>query len=209
MPLYFAAVETFFLLFFLAYSQRSEIGCPPHKCHDVPLVWICNACLKCAAHGSLKIQDTKITQKNCHLRPIALLCQALSLQLRHVSTFGKKLVKQQYLLHMSSQYGERRPTNGWDRLVSLAHPSKFQWVSGAGFITAPTSLTGGQLNFARCLAVSWAGTLHNFWGLLPLNGILPGAEFTFCPSLAFCISSITAWHSSSGRQPNFVAWYKE
>jgi len=24
----------------------------------------------------------------------------------------KKIVKQQYLLHMSSQYGERRPTNG-------------------------------------------------------------------------------------------------
>jgi len=28
----------------------------------------------------------------------------------------KKLVRQQYLLHMSSQYGELRPTNGWDRL---------------------------------------------------------------------------------------------
>jgi len=31
----------------------------------------------------------------------------------------KKLVKQQYLLRMSSQYGELRPTNGWDRFVSL------------------------------------------------------------------------------------------
>ena len=122
----------------------------------------------------------------------------------------KKLVKQQYLLHMSSQYGERWPTDGWDQLVSLAHPSKFQRVSGAGFVTAPMSLTGSQLNFARCLAISWAGTLYiHFWGLLPRNGILPGAEFTFCPSLVFCIGSITACHSSSGRQPNFVAWYKE
>jgi len=29
----------------------------------------------------------------------------------------------------------------------------------ASLITAPTSLNGGQPNFARCLAVSWAGTL--------------------------------------------------
>jgi len=33
-------------------------------------------------------------------------------QLRHMSTIGKKLVKQQYLLHMSSSYGELRLTNG-------------------------------------------------------------------------------------------------
>ena len=50
--------------------------------------------------------------KNRHLRAIAQLCQAISLQLRHVSTIRKKLVKQQYLLHMYAQYGERRPTNG-------------------------------------------------------------------------------------------------
>jgi len=42
---------------------------------------------------------------------------------------------------------------------SLGHPSKFQQVSRLGVITARTSLTGGQPNFARCLAVSWAGTL--------------------------------------------------
>ena len=36
----------------------------------------------------------------------------ISLQLRHISTIAKKLVKQQRLLYMSSQYGELRPTNG-------------------------------------------------------------------------------------------------
>jgi len=35
--------------------------------------------------------------KNRHLRTIAQLCRAISLQLRHVSTIGKKHVKQQYL----------------------------------------------------------------------------------------------------------------
>ena len=60
----------------------------------------------------------------------------------------------------NSQYGELPPTNGWDRLASLGHPSKFQAVSRLGLVTAPTSLNGGQPNFAQCLAVSWAGTLY-------------------------------------------------
>ena len=34
----------------------------------------------------------------------------------------KKLVKQQYLLYICPQYGELRPTSGWDRFVSLGHP---------------------------------------------------------------------------------------
>ena len=43
----------------------------------------------------------------------------------------------------------------------------------------------------------------HFWGFLPHNRIFPGAEFTMHPSLAFsCIGSVTAWHSSSGRQRN-------
>ena len=36
----------------------------------------------------------------------------------------KKPVIQQFL-HMSSQYGELRPTNGWDRSVSLGTPAHF------------------------------------------------------------------------------------
>jgi len=73
------------------------------------------------------------------------------------------------------------------------------------------SLTGGQPNFAQCLAVSWAATLYiHFLGLLPPDRILPGVKFTLRPSLAFLyIGSVTAWHSSSGHQPNFAAWYKE
>ena len=67
---------------------------------------------------------------------------AISSQLRHVSTIGKKLVKQQYLLHMSAQYGELRPTSGWDRSGSLGHPCKFQRVSRLGSLTART-LVGG------------------------------------------------------------------
>jgi len=77
----------------------------------------------------------------------------------------------------------------------LEKPSKFQWVLRLRFFTALTSLSGGQPNFARCLAVSWAGALYiHFWGSLR-------------PSFAFsCIGSVTARHPSSGRQPNFVVY---
>jgi len=51
-------------------------------------------------------------------------------------------------------------------------------------------------------------TIYTFsgGGLLPPKGILQGAKFTLRPSLALSyIGSVTARHSSSGRQPNFVA----
>ena len=60
----------------------------------------------------------------------------------------KKFVKQQYLLHMSSQYGELRSTSDWDWLAGLEHPSKFQWVSRLGSVTAWYSSSGHQPNFA-------------------------------------------------------------
>ena len=48
-------------------------------------------------------------------------------------------------------------------------------------------------------------TIYTFSGFLPHNGILPGAKFTLCPSLALSyIGSITARHSSSGHQTNFA-----
>jgi len=113
---------------------------------------------------------------------------------------SEKLVKQRYRLHMSSQYGELRPTNGWDLLVGFEHPSKFQRVLRLGFGTAPTSLNRSQPNFERCLAVFCAGTLCiHFWRLLSPDGISPGAKFTMHPSLAFSyIVSVTTQHSSSG-----------
>jgi len=80
--------------------------------------------------------------KNRHLGTIAQLCQAISSQLRHISTIGKKLVKQQYVLHISPQYGELRPTSGWDQSGSLRHPCKFQRVSYLGSVTARHLVVG-------------------------------------------------------------------
>jgi len=60
----------------------------------------------------------------------------------------KKLVQRQCLHHMSSQYGELRPTSGWDLLASLRHPCKFQRVLHLGSVTARHSSSGRQPNFA-------------------------------------------------------------
>ena len=59
----------------------------------------------------------------------------------------KKIVKRQYVLQTSPQYGEHRPTNGWDRLAGLGHPIIFQWVSRLGTVTARQSSSGRQPNF--------------------------------------------------------------
>ena len=117
----------------------------------------------------------------------------------------KKLVKRQYLLRMSPQYGELDPLAAEIGSGVWGTPANF---NGFRVLAAETSLNGSQPNFARCLAVSWAGTLYiHFWGLLRHNGILPAAKFTLRPNLAFSyIGSVTARHSSSWRQPNFSAF---
>ena len=60
----------------------------------------------------------------------------------------KKIVKQQYLLHMSPQYGELRRTSGWDCFVSLGHPSYFQRLPRLGSVTARQSSSERQPNCA-------------------------------------------------------------
>jgi len=79
---------------------------------------------------------------------------------------------------MSPQYGELWLTNGWDWFASLRHPSKFQRVSRLSFVTAATSLTGGQPNFAQCLAVLCACALYiHFWRFLPPDGFLQNSLY--------------------------------
>jgi len=81
----------------------------------------------------------KKVAKNRHLGTIAQLCQAISSQLRHISTTGKNLLSSSMSFRCPPQYGEHgelRPTSGWDPLASLGHPTKFQLVSRLGSVTA-------------------------------------------------------------------------
>jgi len=93
--LWFLFLSSFFLS--LPNLSRRRLDVYHTSTGGVALVQIYNACLKCAACGSLKIQDVKN-----HFGTIAQLCRAVSSQLRHVSTIGKKLVKHRYLLHIFS-----------------------------------------------------------------------------------------------------------
>ena len=61
----------------------------------------------------------------------------------------KKLVEQQYVLHMSPQYGKLRPTSGWDLLTSLGYPCKFQLVSRLGSVTARHLVVGVSQTLRR------------------------------------------------------------
>jgi len=60
-------------------------------------------CCTCLAETTGRKNDAK----NRHLGTIPQFCRAISSQLWYVSTIGKELVKQQYLLHMCPQYGEQ------------------------------------------------------------------------------------------------------
>jgi len=65
-----------------------------------------------------------------------------------------------------------------------------------------------QPNFARCLAVSWASTLYiHFRGLLSPREFCQGQNSLCGQVLRSHI--LATLHSSSGRQPNFAAWYRE
>ena len=84
--LYFCPVVSFFFFFSSPNLIRRRLDVCHTSTHGVALVQIQNAGLKCTARGSLQMQDAK----NRHLGTIAQLCRAISLQLRHISTIGKK-----------------------------------------------------------------------------------------------------------------------
>jgi len=117
--------------------------------------------------------------KNRHLGTIAQLCRAISSQLSMYRQ-SEKNVKQQYVLHMSPQYGKLRPMNGWDPLASLGHTSKFQRVSSLAFITAVTSLTDANQ------------TLHD---VCPSPGLLHYIYIfgSSCPLTEFCSVQNSLW----------------
>jgi len=80
-------------LFSTVNGQRSRLDVYHTSKHNVALVQIQNASLKCAARGSLQIQDAKIR----NLRTIAELCQATFATKACIDNQKKKRVKQQFI----------------------------------------------------------------------------------------------------------------
>jgi len=90
-------LSSFFLLFSSPNLSGHRLDVYHTSAPSVALVRISNAGLKCAARSLLEIQNAK----NRHFHTIAQLYRAMSSELKHISTIGKKHVKQQYLLLMS------------------------------------------------------------------------------------------------------------
>jgi len=113
-PLYFCPVvssssSSSLFFFSLAYSQPSQIACLPyfHTWCGLSANLGCRSetcCMWLTVNTGCK-QSPKIR----HLGTTAQLCPAIK---AHIDKRKKKLVKQQYLPHMSSQYGELWTTNG-------------------------------------------------------------------------------------------------
>jgi len=158
--------------------------------------------------GSLKYRTQK-SPKIPHLCTIAQLCRAVYLQQRHVSTIGKKAVEQQYLFHVSSQYGELGPLTAEIGLVVMGTPANFSGFASCHRYCSdiahpmPTKLC---TMFGRVLG--WH-TIYTLSGALASDAILPRAKSFYVQVLSSYIGSVAGRHSSSGRQPNFAAWYKE
>jgi len=120
--------------------------------------------------------------KNRHLGTIAQLCRALSLQLWHVSTIGKKT--------LNSNISSRRPHNMVCFGALTAEIGLPVWGTPGNFnrfhvlaslVHRCRSSEANQT--ARSLAVSCAGTLYiHVGGLLPPDGIFLRAKLqnSFC-----------------------------
>jgi len=91
----------------------------------------------------------KVT-KNRHLGPIAQLCRAISSsQLRYVSTIGKNLLSSNMSSTCPHNMVNLRLNSGWDRFIILGHPSKFEWVSHLGSVTARHLVVGVSQTLQR------------------------------------------------------------
>jgi len=112
-------------------------------------------------------QDAKKFAKNSRsVCTIPQRCWAMSSQLRHVSTIGKKLLNSNIFStcpHSMVNLGLLTAEIGWRVWGSQQNSTGFVF----GFVTAPTSLNGGQPNctmFGRLLGLY---TIHTFWGYCP------------------------------------------
>jgi len=142
----------------------------------------------------------KIAKNSPSVHHLTTLSGCIFLQLRHVSTIGKKL--------LNSNTSSTRPHNMANVGPLTAEIGSVVWSTPAnfnGFRVLPSLLQGRRSAEAN-------QTLHDVWpspglvhyihlggGLLRPKGILPAAKFTLRPSFALSyIGSVTAWHSSSG-----------
>jgi len=162
--------------------------------------------LKCVARGSLKIQDTK----NRHAHHRTNLSGYIFATNAPIDNRRKLLNSNisSTCPHNMVNFGPFAAEIGWwvwsTQQISTGFASWLRYCIDV----ARRRSTKFCTMFGRLLG--WY-TVCAFSGALAPNGIPPGAKFNLRSSLAFsyilAFGSVTARHSSSGRQPNFAAYY--
>jgi len=141
--LWFFLLSSFFLLFSSPNLCGRRLDAYHTSTHGVALVRISNAGLKCAACGSLEIQDAKTTQK-------VVIC-APSHNFVGLYLHNEGMCRRSEKKLLNSNISSTCPNNMADfgpLTVEIGSgvsgtPSKFQRVSRLAIVTAATSLTGG------------------------------------------------------------------
>jgi len=139
-PLYFHPVVSS-SSFFLAQSQLLQIGCLPyfHTWCGLSANLRCRSETCCTRVAENTGRKSRQKSPSGHHRTTLL---GYVFATKEFIDNRKNVFKQQYVLHMSPQYGELRPTNNWDQFGSLGYPCKFQWVSHLGSVTARHLVVG-------------------------------------------------------------------
>jgi len=142
----------------------------------------------------------------------------LSLHQRHVLTIVKKLVKQQYLLDVSSEYGKLRCTNRRlrGRLWSLGHRSKFQRLSRMAMLLqwrcspeANQTLHDVWLSpgLVHCIYISGAFSLWLNLARLKIHFACLSCVLLFwqhyCTALEQWASATHFWHGTTYKEWNY------
>ena len=148
----------------------------------------------------------KKSPKIRHLCTIAQVCRAISSQLRHLSTSGKNLshsnISSTCLQNMVN-FGPLTAEICWRVWFGVPQHILMDFTSWLRYCTGVTERKSTKLCTMFGHLLGWY-TIYTFWGLLAPDGILPAAKLTLRPSSVFSyIGTVTARHSSSGRQPNF------
>jgi len=127
----------------------------------------------------------------------------------HVSTIGKKLVKQQYLLHMPSQYGELGPLTAETSWRVWGTQANFNGVRVlASLLQRRRKSTKLCTMFGRLLG-SWY-TIYTFAGALAPYRNSARCKIHFCAQVlrSPVLAALLHGTGAVGVIQNFAAWYK-
>jgi len=182
------------LLFFLAYSQRSEIGCLPYF-----YTWRgLSANLECRSEMCCMRLDgntgCKNYAKNRHLHTIAQLYQAVSSQLRHVSTIGKNLLNSNIFstcLHNMVNFGPLAAEIG---STVWGTPADF---SGFHFLLRYCSDIAHRRPAKLCMMF---GRLLGWYTIYTFSGALaPWQNFAHCQMISLIVRTLTRMWADAQR----------